>query len=59
MIALEHIKLEFKSHNLELTPKSNGREGVNFLIGNNKLYLKFIDLDTTQRSIKISKQELG
>jgi len=59
MIALEFIKSELKSYNLELIPKSNGREGVDFLIGNNQLYLQSIDLDTTQRSIKISKQELG
>ena len=44
---------------LELFSKPNGREGVDFLIGENQLYLKSIDLDTTQRSIKISKQDLG
>mgnify|MGYP000462892619 CR=1 FL=1 len=59
MIALEFLKSELKSHKLELTTKSNGREGVDFLIGDNQLYLQSIDLDTTQRSIKISKQELG
>jgi hypothetical protein len=47
-----------KKH-LELITKPSGREGVGFLIGDNQLYLQSIDLDTTQRSIKISKQDLG
>jgi hypothetical protein len=59
MIALEYIKSEFKSHNLELTPKSNGREGVDFLIDDNQLYLQSIDLDSSQRRTKIKKQDLG
>jgi len=37
----------------------NGREGVDFLIGDNQLYLQSIDFDTPQRSIKIVKQDLG
>ncbi len=53
------IKLELKNFDLDLTPKQNGREGVDFFIGDNQLYLQFIDLDTTQRSIKICKQDLG
>ncbi|CAA0244205.1 hypothetical protein [Tenacibaculum maritimum] len=53
------IKSELKNFDLDLTPKQNGREGVDFLIGNNQLYLQSIDLDTKQRSIKISKQDLG
>ena len=53
------IKSELKNFDLDLTPKQNGREGVDFLIGDNHLYLQSIDLDTTHRSIKISKQELG
>ncbi|WP_405252885.1 hypothetical protein [Dokdonia sp. Asnod3-C12] len=59
MIVLDFLKSEFKSHNLELTPKSNGREGVDFIIGTKEIYLKYIDLDTTQRSIKVTKQDLG
>ncbi len=31
MIALEFLKLELKSHNLELIPKNDGREEVDFL----------------------------
>ncbi len=38
---------------------NNGREGVDFLIGGNEIYLQSIDLDTSQRSIKIAKQDLG
>jgi hypothetical protein len=53
------LKSELLRYNLKLVEKPNGREGVDFLIGNNQLCLQFIDLDTTQRSIKISKQELG
>jgi len=59
MIALEYLKSELKSFDLELTPKTDGREGVNFLIGDNTIYLQSFDLDTIQQSIKISKQELG
>ncbi|MDO5987796.1 hypothetical protein Q4Q39_10330 [Flavivirga amylovorans] len=47
MTALEFLKSELKSHNIELTAKTDGREGVDFLIGNNQLYLQSIDLDTT------------
>lgn len=53
------LKNELKKINLELATKPNGREGVDFLIGNNQLYLQSIDLDTSQRSIKIAKQDLG
>jgi hypothetical protein len=56
---IDFIKSELETFNLELTSKQNGREGVDFLIGDNQLYLKSIDLDTTQRSIKIAKQDLG
>lgn len=59
MIALEFLKSELKSNNLELTTKADGREGVDFLIGNNEIHLQSIDLDTSQRSIKIAKQDLG
>ena len=53
------IKSELKNCNLELIIESDGRGGVDFLIGDNLLYLQSIDLDTTQRSIKIAKQDLG
>ncbi|MDO5980562.1 hypothetical protein [Flavivirga spongiicola] len=56
---LDFLKSELKNLGLEFTTKIDGREGVDFLIGNNQLYLQSIDIDTTQRSIKISKQELG
>ena len=55
----EFIKSELKNLSLELSPKQSGREGVDFLIGDNQIYLQSIDLDTTQRSIKIPKQDLG
>ncbi|MDO5971052.1 hypothetical protein Q4Q35_14690 [Flavivirga aquimarina] len=58
-LILNFLKSELKTFDLELTKKINGREGVDFLIGNNQIYLQSIDLDTAQRSIKISKQELG
>jgi len=53
------IKSELASFDLELTTKTNGREGVDFLIGNYQLYLQPMNFDTTQRSIKISKEALG
>ncbi|WP_299764444.1 hypothetical protein [uncultured Dokdonia sp.] len=55
MIVLEFLKSELKSHNLELTAKTDGREGI----GENQIYLQPIDLDTVKQSIKISKQDLG
>jgi hypothetical protein len=60
MINIEdYIKSELKNFNLELTTKPDGREGVDFLIGDNQLYLQPLNLDTTQRSVKISKEALG
>ena len=59
MIALEFLKSELKSHNLQLNPKNDGREGVDFLIGNNQIYLQPLDLDTIKQSIKAPKQDLG
>ncbi len=59
MILLEFLKSELKHFNLELTTKPNSREGVDYLIGDNQIHIKSIDLDTTQRSIKILKEELG
>jgi hypothetical protein len=42
MIALDFIKSELTSYSLELTAKVDGREEVDFLIGDNQLYLQFI-----------------
>ncbi len=53
------LKSELANFGLKLIPKESGSEGCDFLIGDNLLYLECIDLDTSQRSIKISKQELG
>ncbi|MBU3012361.1 hypothetical protein KO506_13185 [Polaribacter vadi] len=58
-MAVDFLKSELKTFSLELTPKINGREDVDFLIRDNQLYLQSINLDTIQCSIKISKQELG
>ena len=59
MNTLDLIKSELSTFSLELSSKPNGREGVDFLVENNQLYLQSVDLDTTQRSIKISNQDLG
>jgi len=59
MSILNFINSELESFDLKLSSKPNGREGVDFLIESNQLYLHSIDLDTTQRSIKITKQDLG
>jgi uncharacterized membrane protein len=59
MIVLDFIKSELSTFGLKVTPKADGREGVDFIIGNKQLYLLSINLDTSQRSIKISKQDLG
>ena len=59
MTDLYFLKSKFKNHNLEFINKTGGREGVDYLIGDNQIHLKSIDLDTTQRSIKILKEELG
>lgn len=56
---LNFIKLELNKFQVKLSKKENGREGVDFLIGENQLYLQCIDLDTSKRSIKIKKQDLG
>ena len=53
------IKAELKNFDLELAVKFNGREGVDFLIGDLLLYLQPMNLDTSERSIKISKEALG
>ncbi len=59
MNTLDFLKSELETFSLELYSKKNGREGVDFLTGDNQLYLQSIDLDTTQLSIKISQQDLG
>jgi hypothetical protein len=59
MISLDFLKFEFESFDLKLISKPNGREGVDFFVGTNEIYLQSIDLDTSQRSVKIAKQELG
>ncbi len=50
---------ELSTYNLELTTKTDGREGVDFLIGKHHIYLLPLDLDTVKQSIKIAKQDLG
>lgn len=52
------LKSELKSHNLELTAKTDGREGVDFLIGNHHIHLVPVDLNSIQQSIKITKKDL-
>jgi hypothetical protein len=59
MIALEFLKSELKNYSLELVAKTDGREGVDFFIGNHHIYLQPLDLDTVKQSIKIPKQDLG
>jgi hypothetical protein len=53
---VDFIKSELKKNDLKLIPKSNGREGIAFVIGENQLYLQSIDLDTLQRSLKIKNK---
>lgn len=48
------LKLQLNKAHIKLSDNENGREGVDFLIGENQLYLQSIDLDTIQRSIKIN-----
>lgn len=53
------IELKLINFNLRLTTKPDGREGVDFFVRDNQLYLQSIDFDIPQRSIKIVKQDLG
>jgi hypothetical protein len=53
---LNFIKSELIKAQIEISEKESGREGVDFLIGGNQLYLQSIDLDTSQRSIKIKSK---
>ena len=57
--SLKFIKSELNKVQIKFSKKENGREGLDFIIDKNQLYLQSIDLDTTQRSIKILKQDLG
>ena len=52
------MKTELEKAQIKILEKESGREGVDFLIGDNQLYLEFNELDTAQRSIKVSKQDL-
>jgi hypothetical protein len=45
------FKLEIESFEIKIKSKPNSRQGVAYLIGDNQIHLKSIDLDTTQRSI--------
>lgn len=60
---IKHIKQELTNSGFELTPKENGREGVDFIVKTDKgntheFYLQALELDK-QRYIKINKQHLG
>ncbi|XMO86218.1 hypothetical protein AAFN75_15615 [Algibacter sp. AS12] len=57
--ALQFMKLELKKAQIKVSANESGREGVDFLIGNKKIYFKPLDLDSILQSIKILKQELG
>ena len=58
-ISQDFLKSEVKGFDIHIAQNKSGREGVDFLIGDNQLYLQSIDFDTPQRSIKIVKQDLG
>lgn len=53
------LKSQLNRFGLELEAKTDGREGVDFLIGDKQLYLQPINKDAAQLSIKISKEDLG
>lgn len=48
MTVLNFLKSELLIFNLELKINPNGREGVDFLIDYNQIYLQQIDLDTVK-----------
>ncbi|WP_178988494.1 hypothetical protein [Winogradskyella schleiferi] len=50
------VKSELANHRLKLIPKQSGREGVDFIIGDNELFIQSLDLDTIDRSAKIVKR---
>ena len=61
--ALEFMKLELKKAQIEVSVNESGREAIDFNIYTNngnsyQLFFKSIDFGT-ERSIKISKQDLG
>lgn len=53
------LKSELEKIGLKLITKESGREGVDFLIGTNELFLQSLDLDSIDRSAKIVKKDLG
>lgn len=55
----DFVQSELKNHGLKFIPKESGREGVDFLIGFNELFLQSLNLDTIDRSAKIVKKDLG
>ncbi|QRM90341.1 hypothetical protein FG167_14215 [Lacinutrix sp. WUR7] len=62
-IALEFMKFELTKTQFEVSQTKSGREGVDFIIKSiddksYNLFFKTFDADT-ERSIKISKQDLG
>ncbi|PXX29722.1 hypothetical protein [Arenibacter sp. ARW7G5Y1] len=59
MDVINFLKSKFKKSDLELLNNPNGRAGVDFLVGDCQLYLQPMNLDETQRSIKILKEDLG
>ncbi|PKG43873.1 hypothetical protein [Psychroflexus sp. MES1-P1E] len=59
MTVKNFLKSELKNIGIKLEIKTNGRGGVDFKIEDNQLYVQSINLDTTQRSLKIAKQDLG
>lgn len=44
----EYLKYELKEFNLELTAKNDGSEEVDFIIGNNQIYLQPLNLNTVK-----------
>ncbi len=58
-LSIEFLKSGLQNNHLEITAKTDGREGVDFLIGNHQIYVQSLDLDTVKQSIKIPKQNLG
>jgi hypothetical protein len=53
------VTTKLENYGLKLIPKESGREGVDFSIGTNELFLQSLDLDTIDRSAKIVKKDLG
>jgi len=53
------VKSQLGNAGLKLIPKESGREGVDYIIGTNELFLQSLDLDTIDRSAKIVKKDLG